>query len=120
MIGSTRALRVFARNQPTDLRAGFDSLFSLVRQELGEDPLAGDLFLFVNRSRRSAKVLFWDGTGLCIYEKRLSKVVFAKLWSESADRSIALTQSGLNLFLEGATFAGRLPLSPSKFALKPA
>lgn len=118
MIGSTRALRVFARNQPTDLRAGFDALFGIVRRELEHDPLDGDLFLFVNGSRKSAKVLFWDGTGLCIYAKRLSKGLFARLWSDTPGQTVALTQSELNLFLEGAVLAGRLPLSPREFAHK--
>jgi transposase len=35
------------------------------------NPLSGDLYLLVNRSRRMAKVLLWDGTGLCVYSKRL-------------------------------------------------
>ena len=118
MIGSTRNFRVFARNQPTDLRAGFDALFGLVKGELGQDPMAGDLFLFVNRSRRSAKVLYWDGTGLCIYAKRLSKGLFAALWSEAGGPALSLTQSELNLFLEGAVLTGRLPISPPPFLHK--
>ncbi len=115
MIGSTRALRVYARNRPTDLRAGFDGLYALVRQELGKNPLAGDLFLFVNKNRRSAKVLHWDGTGLCIYAKRLVKGRFARLWNGDGVDGLALTQSELALFLEGAALAGRLPLSPKEF-----
>lgn len=117
MIGSTRALRVYARNRPTDLRAGFDGLYGLVRQELGKDPLAGDLFLFVNKNRRSAKVLHWDGTGLCIYAKRLVKGRFARLWNGDGVNGLALTQSELALFLEGAALAGRLPLSPKEYCI---
>lgn len=115
MIGSTRTVRVFARNQPTDLRAGFDRLFGLVQRELGQDPLSGDLFLFVSRSRRSAKVLLWDGTGLCVYAKRMSKGLFASLWATPGGPTVTLTQSELNLFLEGAALAGRLPISPPPF-----
>lgn len=118
MIGSTRTIKIFARNQPTDLRAGFDALFGLVQRELGQDPLAGDLFLFVNRSRRSAKVLYWDGTGLCIYVKHLSKGLFAALWSAAGGSAVSLTQSELNLFLEGAELTGRLPISPPPFEPK--
>jgi transposase len=36
------------------------------------DPLSGDLFLFTNRRRTRAKVLLWDGTGLCVYQNQLS------------------------------------------------
>ena len=63
MIGSSRAMRAFARNGSTDLRKGFKGPVRLVIHELGEDPLKGDFFLFVNRRRTSAKVLLWDGTG---------------------------------------------------------
>ena len=115
MIGSTRALRVFARTRPTDLRKGFDGLFGLVKYELGRDPLAGDLFLFVNRTRRSAKVLLWDGTGLCIYAKRLCKGRFACLWDVKPGEPLVLTQAELALFLEGAQLTHHLPLSPEPF-----
>ena len=67
MIGSTRTLQVWAYPEPADLRAGFDGLSALVSSRLGRDPLSGHLFLFVNRHRTRAKVLVWDGTGLCIY-----------------------------------------------------
>jgi transposase len=69
MIGSSRRLRVFARCQPTDLRKGFSGLYGLVLNEMDRDPTSGDLYLFVNRRRTQAKVLLWDGTGLCLYSK---------------------------------------------------
>ena len=118
MIGTTRALRVFARNRPTDLRKGFDGLYGLVLNELGQDPLKGDLFLFTNSRRTSAKVLLWDGTGLCIYAKRLARKRFSKLWSDAVEgKSLQLTQSELSLFLEGADLARRLPISPPEFRI---
>ena len=67
MTGSTGRVRAFACGSPVDMRKGFDGLFALVRRELRRDPLSGDLFLFVNKTRKRAKVLLWDGTGLCIY-----------------------------------------------------
>ena len=118
MIGSTRAIRVFARNRPTDLRKGFNGLYNLVQHELGQDPLKGDLFLFVNRRRTSAKVLLWDGTGLCIYAKRLAQKRFAKLWTEAVHPgSLRLSQAELRLFLEGADLAGKLPISPPEILI---
>ena len=72
MIGSSRRLRVFARCQPTDLRKGFSGLYGLVLNEMGRDPTSGDLYLFVNRRRTQAKVLLWDGTGLCIFSNQQS------------------------------------------------
>jgi transposase len=115
VIGSTRSLRVFAYAAPTDLRRGFDGLQALVVSELGCDPLSGDCFLFVNRRRTRTKVLVWDGTGLCIYMKRLEEGRFACLWERRGGRSVELTMSELALFLEGSDLVGRMALSPKKF-----
>jgi transposase len=115
MIGSTRALAVWAYPAPADLRKGFDGLAGLVATTLRQDPLRGDCFLFVNRDRTRAKVLVSDGTGLCIYQKRLEQGRFASLWQRAGDtRAVELTMSELALFLEGARIVGRLPLSPPR------
>lgn len=49
MIGSTRAIRVWARRVPTDLRSGYNGLYGIVVREFHRDPLDGDAFLFFNR-----------------------------------------------------------------------
>lgn len=118
MIGSTRTLRVWAYPEPADLRAGFDGLSARVSGKLGRDPLSGHLFLFVNRSRTRAKVLLWDGTGLCIYAKRLERGRFASLWAGRAGTA-ELTTSELALFLEGSRAIGRVALSPEVFVPRP-
>jgi transposase len=82
------------------------------------DPLSGDLFLFTNRNRTRAKVLLWDGTGLCVYQKRLERGRFARLWGREAEDTVELTVSELALFLEGSTLAGALRLSPPPLALE--
>ena len=73
MIAASGRFRVFAYAAVADMRKSYEGLSALVRQELGRDPLSGDLYLFCNRVRHRAKVLHWDGTGLCIYMKRLEK-----------------------------------------------
>ncbi|MDP9120690.1 MAG: IS66 family insertion sequence element accessory protein TnpB [Acidobacteriota bacterium] len=118
MIGSTRQVSVFAYGAPVDMRKGFDGLSALVEQELRRDPLSGDLFLFVNRGRRMAKVLLWDGTGLCVYSKRLETGQFACLWRGSETSRLHLTMSELQLFLEGSTWVGKVELSPPIFVRK--
>lgn len=119
MIGSTRNLRVWAWPEPADLRKGYDGLYQLVRDGLHLDPLCGDCFLFTNRNRNRAKVLHWDGTGLCIYMKRLEQGRFACLWKLGEDGALELTQSELALFLEGSQLVGKFPLSPRKFVPHP-
>lgn len=118
MIGTTRSLRVFAYTAPADLRKGYEGLSGLVSSQLGCDVLSGDCYLFTNRTRTRAKVLMWDGTGLCIFQKRLEQGRFACLWSArtrtSESSSIELTMSELALFIEGSELVGRRPLSPQK------
>jgi transposase len=113
VIGPTRRVRVFAFTAPVDMRKSYDTLGAVVANELGHDILEGDVFLFVGRTRRRAKVLYWDGTGLCVLQKRLEKGRFAAPW-ERARSSAALewTPSELALFLEGSEHVGRLALSP--------
>jgi transposase len=111
MIGSTRALRVFAYAAPCDMRKGYEGLGAIVRNELARDILNGELYLFTNARRTRAKVLLFDGTGLAIYMKRLDKGLFAKLWAAD-DATLSITMSELALFLEGSEFVGRRPLSP--------
>jgi transposase len=118
MIGSTRSIRVFAYTGPVDMRKGFDGLYGLVVSQLEHDPLSGDLFLFVGRSLKRAKVLLWDGTGLCLYSKRLERGRFARLWGGEDTTSVELTMSELSLFLEGSRLVGKVPVSPQKLCLK--
>jgi transposase len=115
LIGSTRQVRVFACSHPVDMRKGYDGLSAIVTADLGRDVLSGDLFLFVNRTRKRAKVLLWDGTGLCIYAKRLEQGRFASLWRECGRSALTLTLSELHLFLEGSALVGRVVLSPPVF-----
>ena len=117
MIGSTRNVAVWAYPAPADLRNGYDGLAALVAATLRRDPLSGDCYVFTNRTRTRAKVLVWDGTGLCIYQKRLERGRFACLWERGG--AVTLTMSELALFLEGATVLARLPLSPARVTLGP-
>jgi transposase len=104
------------------MRKGFDGLCALVAQGLQRDPLSGDVYLFLSRDRVRAKVLHWDGTGLCVYAKRLERGRFAPLWSAGSEAPITLTVSELDLFLDGSMLVGRVALSPpalTHFSLAP-
>jgi len=73
MLTLTRTVRVFACAVPVDMRKGFDGLSALVEQQLGGQLLKGDVFLFVGRCRRRAKVLSFDGTpGWCLSPRGFS------------------------------------------------
>ena len=99
ILSPSRAVRVFAYPAPADLRKGYDGLYGLVQNGLKCDPLSGDLFLFVNESRKLCKVLLWDGTGLVLVAKRLEKNSFR--WPQISDGVMRLTSSQLSALLEG-------------------
>ena len=82
------------------------------------DVLAGDVYVFVGKDRRRAKVLYWDGTGLCVFAKRLEKGRFAAPWMHAKDGVLRMTMSELSLLLEGSEFVGKLALSPAPFAFR--
>ena len=118
MLGLTRRTRVFVYAKPVDLRKSFHTLSEVVRAEMGSDPLSGDVYLFVNRRCTLAKCLSFDGTGLCIFMKRISEGRFAAPWSRAADEVITMTASELALFIEGSKLAFIAPLSPAAISPK--
>ena len=115
MIGSTRQIRAYAYRAPVDMRKSFDTLTALVVQQLCRDVMSGELFLFVSRTRQRANVLFWDGTGMCLFAKRLGKGRFAAPWARPGDGPLVLTTSELALLLEGSEVIARMPLSPPPY-----
>ena len=112
MISLLPGSRVFAYVGPVDMRKGYDSLAALVEQDLKRDVLSGELFLFVARNRVRAKVLVFDGSGLCLLAKRLEKGRFACLWRNGRGGVLRLSRAELSLFLEGSQVVGRKRLVP--------
>jgi transposase len=112
MIGEHARVPVYAYGRPVDMRKSFESLAALVRAVPGHDPLSGALYLFTNRRRGAAKVLSFDGSGLCIYHKRLERGRFAALWNLGDDGPLRLTRAELELFLHGSQLVGRIDLMP--------
>jgi transposase len=114
MIGLPRGVSVSAFDEPCDMRKSFNTLTALVTEHMKHDVLAGDLYLFVGRDRKRAKVLYFDVTGLCVFAKRLEKGLFTATWKcAKSSRGLAMTLSELSLFIEGSEVAARRPLSPS-------
>ena len=62
MLSLSPAVRVFVAVEPVDMRGSFDALAGAVRR-LGLDPVDGHLYLFLNKRRRLAKAIWFDGSG---------------------------------------------------------
>lgn len=76
MLSITRLHKCYLYRGTTDMRKGIDSLCGLVRNELGKDPMSGELFIFFCRARRRIKILLWDDDGYALYLKRLERGSF--------------------------------------------
>lgn len=99
MINITRLHRCYLYRGATDMRKGIDSLCGLVRNELGKDPMSGELFIFFCRSRRRVKILLWDEDGYGMYQKRLEQGTYEMPEGTSMHHSITAAQ--LNFLLSG-------------------
>lgn len=74
----------------------------LAQQRLGEDPREGALFLFTNKRRNRLKILYFDGSGLWVLNKRLESGAFS--WPEPASGAgakLQLNRRAFALLLEG-------------------
>ena len=78
-----RGLKVHLAFGYTDMSKGIDGLAMLVQGVLRQDPFSGHLFVFRGRRANLIKIVFWDGTGLCLFTKRLEQGVF--LWPSNVD-----------------------------------
>jgi transposase len=90
-------VKVFVYGKPTDMRKSFHGLHGLVKHVLGEDPLSGHLFVFINRRGNFIKVYYFDRSGYCIWSKRLEQGRFH--WK--AQEKTQMQWTDLKLLLEG-------------------
>ena len=86
---------------PADMRKGFNGLGGLATNKFGQNPLSGDIFIFVNRPRTMIKILVWDQTGFAIWHKRLEQGTFEMPLIEKKQNSVEISRQKLMLILEG-------------------
>ena len=77
----------------TDLRKGLDGLAMLVQGVLKQDPFSGHLFAFRGRKANLIKIVFWDGTGLCLFTERLEAGRFASATTDGTVSARATSAS---------------------------
>jgi transposase len=83
------------------MRKGFDALSGVVRRDMGRDPLSGEVFIFMNRSRTTIKLLHWERGGLVLYHKRLESGRFSLPVFDEKSRCYHLSWRDLVLIVEG-------------------
>lgn len=99
MIGLPGGVRVLVATSPVDFRKGMDGLAALVQATLKEDPFSGTIFVFRAKRADRVKLICWDGTGLCLFAKRLEEGGFR--WPRVENGAMHLTPAQLSALLEG-------------------
>jgi transposase len=96
-------VRVWLYTQATDMRKSFDGLSALVKDKLAEDPLSGQIFVFINRKQNYLKALYFDRSGYALWAKRLEQGQFhyRRDMGAVADNKRALNMTELTCILEG-------------------
>jgi transposase len=95
------AARIYLCVAPTDMRKSFDTLALVVREHLGGDPLSGSWFVFRGKRSDRLKILYWDGDGYAIWQKRLEAGTFEFPKVTSTTTSVEVRASDLALILSG-------------------
>jgi transposase len=98
VIGPTGAVKVMVATKPVDFRKGAEGLAALVRETMGADPFSGAIYVFRARRADRIKLVYFDGTGVCLLAKRLEDGKFC--WP-AIDGVVRLTAAQLQALLEG-------------------
>lgn len=102
MTVNIKSSRVFLRPGFTDMRKQINGLASIVTEHMKNDPLDGSLYLFLGKTRRTLKVLYWDETGFCLWIKRLELYKFP--WPKEGESATEINKSELAMLLKGIDF----------------
>jgi transposase len=90
--------------RPVDFRKGTDGLAALVREVMGADPFDGAIYIFRAKRADRVKLLFWDGTGVCLFAKRLEEGQFR--WPKIENGVMRLSAAQLSALIEGLDWRG--------------
>jgi len=104
MLSLSHCQRIFLARAVTDMRKGRHGLATMVRDQLGQDPLSGDAFVFVGRGKRMVKILMWDVSGFWLAQKRLESgrfAVRAALTERGSAGAVPLSVAEVMALLEG-------------------
>jgi transposase len=101
--------KVYLMCRPVSMRYG---LAAQVAQVLDADPFCGHLFLFRSKRADYLKILYWDGSGLCLFAKRLESGKF--VWPPIVDGGMVLTPAQLALLLEAIDWRRTVALEPPR------
>ena len=100
MLSFPSSIRIYLAREAVDFRKAHDGLLAIVRDQFGDDPFDGSVFLFLNRRRDRVKVLHWDRDGFWLHYKRLEQGTYS-LSLDGAGERVELSRPQLAMLLEG-------------------
>src|ERR1700753_3810412 len=103
MLELRQGIEIYVSLSALDMRKSIDSLSALVLQEFNQNPQCGHLFIFFNRCRDKAKVLFWDRNGYALHYRRMENRRFV-VPSINNHNQMVITETQLNGLLAGLNF----------------
>lgn len=83
------------------MRKGFEGLYGLVRDRLQCEPLTGHVFLFCNARHNRLKLIYWDGSGLWVCAKKLSRGRFRWPQAGAGEVKVTLTPEEFAMLIGG-------------------
>jgi transposase len=104
-----QGVQVFVALEPVDMRYSFDRLSGLAKEQIGYDARSGALFLFFGRRRDALKILFFDGSGMCQFYKRLDQSTFRIPEAVEGARHVEIDDATLEALLDGVQVDPRRP-----------
>ena len=99
MIELRAGTRIWLAAGATDMRRGFHGLSAQVQTVLEQEPYSGHVFVFRGRRGDLIKLLWFDGDGLCLLQKRLERGRF--IWPQVTSGTVSLSRAQLSMLLEG-------------------
>lgn len=96
-----QGVQVFVALDPVDMRYSFDRLSGFAKEHIGYDARSGALFVFFGRRRVALKILFFDGSGMCQFYKRLDRGTFRLPSAAEGARHVEVDDATLEALLDG-------------------
>ena len=72
---------------------------ALVRETMRADPFSGAIYVFRAKRADRVKLIYWDGTGVCLFAKRLEDGAFR--WPQIDNGVIRLSAAQFSALMEG-------------------
>lgn len=103
-------LEIYFATFGIDLRWGFDRLSGIVQERMGRGVRSRALFVFIGRRRTGLKILYHDGTGLCLFYKRLDRGTFKlPVLPSSPDGALEISEATLMDLVDGLSVEEDVP-----------